>query len=113
MHKAGDDTVLRLAIAMLLTGQWQANAPRWMRLALIDRWRGLLGTARIVGRSRRRAPTCKAIRGPDDLHPGNRGSGHQRGAGAPSRTTRLGRAKGSLETILYGDVRRSRRRRIC
>jgi Eukaryotic cytochrome b561 len=70
-HKATGYAALLLACAAILTGLWQANAPRWMGLLLIGWWL-LFVAAYVLLQTRGRAiDTYQAIWGPDRIHPGN------------------------------------------
>lgn len=70
VHKTTGYAVVVLSMATILTGLWQANAPRWMWLALLVWWPFLL----VVGLAWRRSrpiSTYQAIWGPDPSLPGN------------------------------------------
>lgn len=72
VHKRVGYLAFALAMAAILTGLWQVNAPGWMWLTICVWWAGLIWLA---GRLHRRQPavsTYAAIWGPDPIHPGNR-----------------------------------------
>ncbi|MFN4173234.1 MAG: cytochrome b561 domain-containing protein [Pseudorhodobacter sp.] len=72
IHKFGGVLALCLSVAVIVTGLWQANAPRWMGLGLAVWWAGLLLAAMVLERRRGAFDTYQAIWGPDDSLPGNR-----------------------------------------
>lgn len=61
------------AICVLLQGLWMLNAPRWMVLALLLYWSGLVVVLKLLGPTPR-VSTYQAIWGLDPAHPGNRES---------------------------------------
>lgn len=71
-HKLLGYAALALAVIVILAGLWQANAPRWMWIAIITWWMVLLAVAMILQSKGRAICTYQAIWGPDTKHPGNR-----------------------------------------
>lgn len=71
VHKSVGYLAMGLAVAAILTGLWQANAPRWMWLALVVWWGLLAGAFWHLQRQGRAVDTYQAIWGPDPAHPGN------------------------------------------
>jgi len=71
-HKGMGYLALLLACATIFSGLWQANAPRWMGLALAGWWLGLAAVFALLQRRGRAIDTYQAIWGPGDAHPGNR-----------------------------------------
>jgi len=72
VHKFGGYLVGLIAVAAIISGLWQANAPRWMWL-LIGLWWGLcLIVFAILQRRGMAFDTYQAHWGADDVHPGNR-----------------------------------------
>jgi hypothetical protein len=70
-HKSAGYAALVLACAAILTGLWQANAPRWMELALLGWWLLFVTAYMLLQRRGRAIDTYQAIWGPDRSHPGN------------------------------------------
>jgi hypothetical protein len=71
VHKSGGHLAMLLALAALATGLWQANAPRWMWIALAL-WAALLIAIVLICERRYGAlDTYQAIWGPDPALPGN------------------------------------------
>ncbi|MGL4239726.1 MAG: cytochrome b561 domain-containing protein, partial [Beijerinckiaceae bacterium] len=71
LHKSAGYLALALGVAAIVTGLWQANAPRWMWIALAAWW-GLFLAAFVALQRRGLAfDTYQAIWGPDACHPGN------------------------------------------
>ncbi|MEM8869237.1 MAG: cytochrome b561 domain-containing protein [Pseudomonadota bacterium] len=72
VHKFIGYVALLLSVAAILTGLYQANAPRWMPLVL-SIWWAILGIAFVTFQQRgMTVDTYAAIWGPDARHPGNR-----------------------------------------
>ena len=72
LHKSLGYLALLTGCGAILSGLWQANAPRWMASALLLWW-GALAAAFIVLQIRGRTiDTYQAIWGPEEHHPGNR-----------------------------------------
>ena len=72
IHKLLGYLTLVLAVVAVVTGLVHADAPRWMFLALIVWWMGLLAWAVRMQRQGRNIDTYQAIWGPDPSHPGAR-----------------------------------------
>ncbi|MEM9223314.1 MAG: cytochrome b561 domain-containing protein [Pseudomonadota bacterium] len=71
-HKTVGYVALSAAAATILSGLWQANAPRWMWICLLGWW---VFIAVVAVALKSRGPTVStyaAIWGPDPIHPGNR-----------------------------------------
>ena len=71
-HKIVGYTALILGCCVILAGLWQANAPRWMWIAILWWWALLLLLAAVLQARGRAIDTYQAIWGPDPEHPGNR-----------------------------------------
>lgn len=71
IHKSAGYLGLALAVAAILTGLWQANAPNWMWLVLVLWWLGLLVASVRLQRRGMAVDTYQAIWGPDPRLPGN------------------------------------------
>lgn len=71
LHKSLGYMALILGVAAIVSGLWQANAPRWMWLSLGAWWSLLIGLAIVLQRQGRAFDTYQAIWGPDPRHPGN------------------------------------------
>lgn len=71
-HKLLGYAAMALAMAVILLGLWQANAPRWMWLVICVWWLALTGAAIILQKRGCAIDTYQAIWGPDETHPGNR-----------------------------------------
>lgn len=71
-HKGLGYLLLALAATTILAGLWQANAPRWMWLALTAWWIALLLAVAWLQHAGRAIDTYQAIWGPSPEHPGNR-----------------------------------------
>ena len=71
-HKSLGYAALLASVAAILTGLWQANAPRWMAITLIIWWMTLLTLAILLQRRGFQVDTYQAIWGPGEEHPGNR-----------------------------------------
>ena len=85
VHKTVGYAALLLSMMAVLTGMWQANAPRWMWM-LIPGWWILL--ALLFGLFQRRGmvvDTYLALWGPDPAHPGNRSRRRLPGGGGGPR----------------------------
>jgi hypothetical protein len=72
IHKFGGLFAAAVSVPAILTGLWQANAPRWMWLALIALWFALCILVVLLERYRGALDTYQAIWGPDVNLPGNR-----------------------------------------
>lgn len=72
VHKGFGYGALLLGMAAVLSGLWQANAPRWMWLCLMVWWLALAAGFAALQHSGRAISTYQAIWGPDMVHPGNR-----------------------------------------
>ena len=70
MHKLLGYLTLVLAVVAIVTGLVHADAPKWMFLALIVWWTGLLAWAVRMQLQGRNIDTYQAIWGPDPGHPG-------------------------------------------
>lgn len=71
-HKGLGYLALLLALITILTGLWQANAPRWMVVVLGIWWTGLLIVCLVFQKRGMALDTYQAIWGPSLAHPGNR-----------------------------------------
>ncbi|MEO1532977.1 MAG: cytochrome b561 domain-containing protein [Pseudomonadota bacterium] len=71
-HKGMGYALLLVAVATILLGMWEANAPRWMWVLLAVWWVALLIAATWLQRAGRAIDTYQAIWGPSPEHPGNR-----------------------------------------
>lgn len=71
-HKLIGYFALALAGFVILAGLWEANAPRWMWVAIVIWWTGLITATAILQARGRAIDTYQAIWGPDPKHPGNR-----------------------------------------
>lgn len=72
IHKFGGLLALGLSVPAILTGLWQANAPRWMWVTLAVWWVALAAAVVLLERYRGALDTYQAIWGPDATLPGNR-----------------------------------------
>jgi hypothetical protein len=72
VHKTVGYLALVMAAAVILSGLWVANAPRWMWLAIIGWWLLLAAVALRLQLRGRPIGSYHAIWGPDPIHPGNR-----------------------------------------
>ncbi|KIT14839.1 cytochrome b561 domain-containing protein [Jannaschia aquimarina] len=71
VHKTLGYAALALSLAAVMTGLWQANAPRWMWMSLSFWWGGLAAAFVIFQRRGMVVDTYVALWGPDPSHPGN------------------------------------------
>ena len=71
LHKTLGYTALMLAMLTVLTGLWQANAPRWFWLVLSFWWGALVMLFYVFQRRGMVIDTYVAIWGPDPNHPGH------------------------------------------
>ncbi len=71
-HKMLGYVALALAVIVMLTGLWKANAPVWMWLTLTLWWGGLVLAFFELQRRGMAVDTYQAIWGDDPAHPGNR-----------------------------------------
>jgi hypothetical protein len=71
LHKCAGYLAILLAVAAILTGLWQANAPRWMWIVLGSWWLGFALAFVLLQRQGRAIDTYQAIWGPSSDHPGN------------------------------------------
>ncbi len=72
MHKMAGYAVLLVSVVAITSGMWQANAPRWMPLAMVLWWSCLALAAFWLQRRGMCVDTYQALWGPDPVHPGNR-----------------------------------------
>ena len=72
VHKSLGYGALALAVGVIATGLWKANAPVWMWGAIGVWWAGLLLAFVIMQRRGMAIDTYQAIWGADPRHPGNR-----------------------------------------
>ena len=72
VHKTIGYGALLLSLAAVLSGLWQANAPKWFWLVLAFWWGGLLSLFVLLERRGMVVDTYVALWGPDPSHPGNR-----------------------------------------
>ena len=72
VHKVGGYLALLLAMMAVLTGLWQANAPRWMWLGIGGWWLACLIVFVVLQRRGLAFDTYQAHWGADPVHPGNR-----------------------------------------
>ncbi|MEO1550747.1 MAG: cytochrome b561 domain-containing protein [Pseudomonadota bacterium] len=70
-HKSVGYGMLLVAVAVVVLGLWEANAPRWMWLVIVLWWMLLAVSAAYLQRQGRAVDTYQAIWGPDPIHPGN------------------------------------------
>ncbi len=71
-HKSLGYAMLALAMLVILTGLWKANAPVWMWGALTVWWTILLACFVLLQSRGMAIDTYQAIWGDDPVHPGNR-----------------------------------------
>lgn len=71
-HKLLGYAALAIAVIVVLAGLWQANAPRWMWVAILAWWLCLVAAYARLQRRGQAIDTYQAIWGPDPSHPGNR-----------------------------------------
>lgn len=72
VHKTAGYLALIVAIAAILSGLWQSNAPLWMFVVLPVWWLVLAAVFWRLHKSDRWIDTYQAIWGPSPEHPGNR-----------------------------------------
>jgi len=72
IHKFGGYAAMLFAIVAVLMGLWQANAPRWMWLAISGWWVGCLIAFAWLQRRGYAFDTYQAHWGTNTMHPGNR-----------------------------------------
>ncbi|MFN7225081.1 MAG: cytochrome b561 domain-containing protein [Paracoccaceae bacterium] len=72
VHKLGGTLAVLLAVAAILSGLWQLNAPRWMWVVLAGWWGVLVVSVILAERHLGAHDTYQAIWGPDPNLPGNR-----------------------------------------
>ena len=70
IHKSVGMVLIGLAMAAVVTGLWQLNAPRWMWLAIGLWWCGLVLMVIVLERRLGARDTYEAIWGPDPSLPG-------------------------------------------
>jgi hypothetical protein len=70
-HKGLGYLLIVLSVVTIALGLWEANAPRWMWIAIGGWWAGLILAAIHLQRSGRAIDTYQAIWGPGVEHPGN------------------------------------------
>ncbi|MEM6590112.1 MAG: cytochrome b561 domain-containing protein [Pseudomonadota bacterium] len=71
LHKTLGYAALVLAMVVIVTGLWKANAPVWMWVALALWWSGLILAFVVLQRRGMAIDTYQAIWGADPGHPGN------------------------------------------
>lgn len=71
VHKSVGYLAVAIATGAIVTGLWQANAPRWMWLVITLWWLIMLAAFAMLQRQGRAIDTYQAIWGPDTVHPGN------------------------------------------
>ena len=71
VHKLGGYAAMGLAVATIVTGLWQANAPRWMWLVLGVWWMACLFLFAVLQKRGLAFDTYQAHWGIDPVHPGN------------------------------------------
>lgn len=71
IHKSLGYVALAFAVAAVLSGMWQANAPRWFLIGISAWWLLLLTAFVLLQRRGKAVDTYQAIWGPDRRHPGN------------------------------------------
>ena len=71
IHKTLGYGVFFLSVATILTGLWQANAPRWMWIALVGWWLVLVAVFCVLQRQGKAVDTYQAHWGLDPALPGN------------------------------------------
>jgi Eukaryotic cytochrome b561 len=71
IHKSIGYVALALSMATIASGLWLVNAPRWMPIALIVWWIGLIVLWSVLQARGKAIDTYQAIWGPDPRHPGN------------------------------------------
>lgn len=71
-HKTFGYAAILLALTTIGSGLWEANAPRWMWLAIGSWWLVLVVAFVLFQRRGMTIDTYQAIWGPDPAHPGNR-----------------------------------------
>ena len=74
VHKFLGYAAVLLAVAAILTGLWQANAPRWFFIVIAGWWTMLAIASAIFQRRGMVVDTYQAIWGPDPVLPGNQRS---------------------------------------
>jgi hypothetical protein len=72
VHKSAGYVALVMAVATIVSGLWQANAPNWMLVVLCGWWASLGSTAIVLQKRGMAWDTYQAIWGPDPKLPGNR-----------------------------------------
>ena len=72
LHKSVGYCLLLLAVATIVMGLWQVNAPRWMWICVLSWWILLVCTFIVLQRKGFAIDTYQAIWGDDPSHPGNR-----------------------------------------
>jgi len=88
LHKSLGYAALALAVIVILTGLWSANAPVWMWLALGLWWAGLIATFVAMQKRGMAVDTYQAIWGDDPAHPGNQRPDPGWGVRRPGKTTK-------------------------
>lgn len=71
LHKSLGYVGLGVAVVAIVTGLWQANAPRALCILIVGWWTVLAVSIAFLSPKLKRVPTYKAIWGPDQEHPGN------------------------------------------
>lgn len=72
VHKTTGYVTLLLAVAVIILGLWEANAPRWMWMVIFGWYGAILTWCIFLQKQGRAIDTYQAIWGPDQCHPGNR-----------------------------------------
>jgi hypothetical protein len=89
VHKSAGTVAALLAVATILSGLWQLNAPHWMWFLLALWWGALVMAVAVLERVVGAHDTYQAIWGPDPALPGNRrrpiGWGKRRRSASGSR----------------------------
>lgn len=70
-HKLLGYSALLLMVCAIMTGIWQANAPRWMPIALVIWWTALIILSMQLQKRGMCVDTYQALWGPDPSLPGN------------------------------------------
>ncbi len=72
LHRALGYIALALGMVTILVGLWNANAPRWMWLAIVNYWVFLFAMSLVFQIRGQAVDTYQAIWGPDPDLPGNK-----------------------------------------
>lgn len=71
-HKVTGYALIAVAAINILNGLWLVNAPKWMWVAILGFWSGLIAFSTIAQRRNMVVSSYHAIWGPDPHLPGNR-----------------------------------------